>query len=83
MGGALCGDSRTDAKLSYCLAGARVGLPQAAASEVGSVARAWYGDDGPYLARRPAVREDGALGEQARPVNLLAQARIRCECVLG
>ena len=82
-GGALCGDSRTDARLSYCLAGARVGLPQAAASEVGSVARAWYGDDGPYLARRPAVREDGALGEQARPVNLLARARIRCGCVLG
>ena len=35
MGGALCGDSRTDARLSYCLVGARVGLPQATAAEVG------------------------------------------------
>ena len=34
----------------------------------------WYGDDGPHLARRPAVLGDGALGEQARPVNLLARA---------
>ena len=47
------------------------------------MARAWYGDDGPYLARRPAVREDGAFGEQARPLNLLARARSRCECAFG
>ena len=47
------------------------------------MARAWYGDDGPHLARRPAVREDGALGKQARPVNLLGRARARCGCVLA
>ena len=74
MGGALCGDSRTDARLSYCLVGARVGLPQAAAGWWGKWLCAWYGDDSPHLARRPAVRGDGALGEQARPVNLLARA---------
>ena len=47
------------------------------------MARAWDGDDGPYLARRPAVREDGALGTQARPGNLSGRARARCGCVLA
>ena len=77
-----CAGTR-ERRLSYCVAGARVGLLQAAASEVAPLARAWCGDDGSHLARRSAVREDGALGEQAWPVNLLGRARSRCGCVLA